>query len=505
MKTLSLLTIVGLALLSAPLAAAEPAPPTAVRSPVRLVPHPLRVLILTSGSGSDFQFCHGLAQQLNNRKWAEFTIRYQYQNNLFRGEPFPGLPAAIQVLRFPDRLEADDPRAFPDDRKANLAYYDLIIAFDPDWTELNAEQQKHLTQWVEQGGGLIFAAGPVHSGALASKENQEKLAAVRDLLPVAVADSRRQREQPRRLRFAKSDALPEFLRLDEQGDAPTAGWEEFHTFQDGMVAANKDALLRGFHRCQGVTEVKHGTRVLATFADADFLTPDGQEQPYLATATRGKGTVVYLAAAETFRLRACRISYYERFWINLMLHATAGRLADAPARKPAKLSEPELNFLWEDLASGSPPQAYTAVWSLNRAPEAASTLIRERIRQLPPFDVHERIEALIAQLDSDKFPVRQQAAEELEKLGRLPDPALRKHLRRKPCLEVRQRLETLLERMDKLPPAPDEELRVRRALVVLEAQPTAEVRQFLQELAKGPQKYWLTQQAQAVLDRVAAK
>lgn len=506
MKTLSLLTVSGFIFLAAPHdigRAAEPAPTTAVRPPVRLLPHPLRVLLLASGPSNDFQFCHGLCQQLTNRKWLEFTVRYQ--NSLANDQPYPGLPAAIQILRFPDRLEADDARAFPDDRKANLGYYDLIIALDPDWAELSEEQQKLLAKWVEQGGGLIVAAGPAHTGQLARKETQEKLAAIRGLLPVVVADDRKQLEQPRRLRFSQSVTLPDFLRLDEHNDAPTAGWEEFYTSESSMVEVGKGALLRGFHRCQAVAEVKADARLLATFADADFRTPDGKEQPYLVTAARGKGTVAYLGASETFRLRSCRIGYFERFWINLMLHAVDGRIGTAAGRKPVTLSAQELTFLWEDLASASPPQAYSAVWSLHRAPASAAGMIRERLGQLPPFNLHERIAALLVELDSEKFPVRQKAEDELEKLGRLADPALRKQLQMKPSLEVRQRIEMLLERMTKLPPAPDEELRVRRALVVLEANATPEVRQLLSELAKGPRTYWLTQQSRAALDRLAAK
>ena len=42
----------------------------------------------------------------------------------------------------------------------NLNEYDLIVAFDPDWTEINQQQAEDLQLWVErQGGGLIYVRG----------------------------------------------------------------------------------------------------------------------------------------------------------------------------------------------------------------------------------------------------------------------------------------------------------------------------------------------------------
>ena len=59
----------------------------------------------------------------------------------------------------PDRL-AEDPSA----PHMALSEYDVVIAIDPDWRELDENQVKLLKDWVaNQAGGIVFVAGPVHT------------------------------------------------------------------------------------------------------------------------------------------------------------------------------------------------------------------------------------------------------------------------------------------------------------------------------------------------------
>jgi hypothetical protein len=215
---------------------------------------------------------------------------------------------------------------------------------------------------------------------------------------------------------------------------------------------------------------------------------------------------VFLSSPETWRLRACHTSFHERFWINLALYAALPSGPQGQLQPPGKgrLSAEQLRGLWADLASDQPTIAYSAIWSLAAELEDHAFL-REQIRQLPPPGVYLRLPPLIADLDSGDFKVRQKAEDELAKLGRIAEAALHKHLQTRPPLEVVQRLERLLEQVQQLPPAPDEQRRVRRALVVLEANPSAEDRDLLESLAKGPPTFWLTQQAKAVLDRLSPR
>ena len=115
-----------------------------------------------------------------------------------------------------------------------------------------------------------------------------------------------------------------------------------------------------------------------------------------------------------------------------------------------------------------------------------------------------RIGRLIADLDSDDFAVREKATRELESFGRSALPALQKVLRENPSAEVRQRVESLLEKLSQ-PGHLSEELRVVRAVEVLEHIGTAEVREVLKVLARGTPQAPLTREAKASLDRLARR
>ena len=61
------------------------------------------------------------------------------------------------LKEFPNRLGPD----LKDKKGMSLSGYDLVIAIDPDWSALKAEQIKLLEQWVgREAGGFIFVAGP---------------------------------------------------------------------------------------------------------------------------------------------------------------------------------------------------------------------------------------------------------------------------------------------------------------------------------------------------------
>jgi hypothetical protein len=107
---------------------------------------------------------------------------------------------------------------------------------------------------------------------------------------------------------------------------------------------------------------------------------------------------------------------------------------------------------------------------------------------------------LIADLDSNHFPVRQRASEELERLGELAGPALEQLLKARPPLEVQYRVERLLERLSTPISAPDV-LRSLRAVEVLERAGTEDARKLLTELARGAAGAQLTEDARAALQR----
>src|SRR5262245_56552656 len=63
----------------------------------------------------------------------------------------------------------------------------------------------------------------------------------------------------------------------------------------------------------------------------------------------------------------------------------------------------------------------------------------------------EQVGGLVRQLDSNRFPVREQADRALRQLGLGAVPLLRRHLAEPPSLEVRIRLERIVKDLTRLP------------------------------------------------------
>ena len=103
---------------------------------------------------------------------------------------------------------------------------------------------------------------------------------------------------------------------------------------------------------------------------------------------------------------------------------------------------------------------------------------------------------LLANLDSAEFAVRESATRELEKLGETALPGLHKALANQPSLEVRRRIEQILTRL------PTIDVRLLRAVEVLEHIGSREARHVLQALADGMPGVRLTEEAKASLKRV---
>ncbi len=174
---------------------------------------------------------------------------------------------------------------------------------------------------------------------------------------------------------------------------------------------------------------------------------------------------------------------------------------DPHRRQPnLALSARQLEKLWDDLASEDASRAWRALCDLVQAPKQAVAWLKDHLK---PQSVAEReeIRRLIAELDSDQFAVRQQAARDLEKLGGQAEPVLRIALKNRPSLEVRRQVEQLLEKLQG-PVQAAEVIRELRSLELLEHSNTAEARALLRSLAEGPPEARLTREAKTALARL---
>ena len=103
--------------------------------------------------------------------------------------------------------------------------------------------------------------------------------------------------------------------------------------------------------------------------------------------------------------------------------------------------------LWAALADRDTPVAFKATLALCCAGEDAVAYLREHVAKAPPDG--SSADALIGQLDSDRYAERQEAWKKLADMGPQAAGAMRAALKKTQSAEVRQRLRTLLARLDR--------------------------------------------------------
>src|SRR5262249_5757312 len=116
-----------------------------------------------------------------------------------------------------------------------------------------------------------------------------------------------------------------------------------------------------------------------------------------------------------------------------------------PNSQPLPFLEARLQSCWADFASPRPETAIDAVYNLASVGDGAVPFLEGKLasQKQKPVPPHV-IEQLIANLDSEEFPVRQQAVEALARIADVGFPALQKAAIDHPSPEVRRQLEQLL-------------------------------------------------------------
>jgi hypothetical protein len=178
--------------------------------------------------------------------------------------------------------------------------------------------------------------------------------------------------------------------------------------------------------------------------------------------------------------------------------------AVTPAAKPPSndVKGDRLDDLWADLAGEDAARAHRAVWAMVASASQAVPFLKERLR---PVKVEkDRIERLIAALDSDKFAEREKAMVELRALGSLAEPRLRAAQHSRPSAEMQNRLADLLRELDGRG-LTAEQLRTVRVIEALEHIGTAGAREVLTAVAGGEEGALATREAQASVVRLARK
>lgn len=168
----------------------------------------------------------------------------------------------------------------------------------------------------------------------------------------------------------------------------------------------------------------------------------------------------------------------------------ASAVKQAPPLTPEKLAE-----LWKGL-HGTAAEAHGCMGTLIAAPSQAVPFLGEKLKPVAAMDA-ERFVRLLKKLDSDQFAQRDEATQELKKMGDAIEPALRKAIQDKPTLETRRRLQALLDDLEG-----SERLRSLRAIEVLERIGDKPARDLLRRLSDGAAGTWLTEEARMPLRRL---
>jgi hypothetical protein len=266
-------------------------------SEMDVVDRQTRVLLVASGPTREYRF---LRDQLHRDHTMKTDVLLQSAQNGISQD------ADNILMEFPSTRE-------------ELYQYDCIVAFDPDWTQLDAAQVALLESWVsDEAGGLIAIPGPIHTAEWIRSTEQAKL---RDLYPVVfqqrltlLDDGNFGGEAAWPLAFERAGRDARFLWLADSVDESDLAWSAF----PGVF---------GYYSVKGE---KPGATVYARVADPEAGT--NKLPIYIAGQFYGSGKVLYIGSGEFWRLRALDPSYFEVLYTKLVRHVSQGRLLRGSSR-----------------------------------------------------------------------------------------------------------------------------------------------------------------------------
>lgn len=302
--------------------------------PLQVIDKPVRVLLFASGPSREYLTLKTLFVRETEAKRAELSICLQSEGGR-EGTAVQDVPPERLLNKFPTRLDTTNKATDrPEDKYYNLNEYDLIIAFDPDWSELSEDQLKNLQTWVDNlGGGFVYVAGPIHTFQLARAAEDGRLKPLLEILPVLPDDiillrTRPVPRTPRRLLLKPNPDFDVLKLTDGATDDPAAGWEEFFTGREKLPAGADLRTLtspeEGIFSFYPVKATKPGAVTLAEFLDVNDR-GDPDPKPWLVTTQPVRGRTAFLGSGEIYRIRAEANEYYDRFWIKLARYIAANR------------------------------------------------------------------------------------------------------------------------------------------------------------------------------------
>jgi hypothetical protein len=263
------------------------------RKSINVVDRKTRVMILAGGPMRDYRFVRNML----------------YRHSAIQTDVWlQSADLSGAVSQESNKLLSEFPQT-----KEELFEYDVVIAFDPDWSKLDEEQISLMREWVfAQAGGLLVVAGDVYTPDVASEPS---LAGLRELYPVVLSSYVPDFGNER----AASQAWPfEFTREGRE-----AGF--LHVTDDPVTSADVWNDFAGIYSSYPTSGAKAGATVFAQFSDPRAQTGFGLPV-LLASQYYGAGRVLFLGSPEMWRLRAIDEVYYDRFWTKAIREVGQARL-----------------------------------------------------------------------------------------------------------------------------------------------------------------------------------
>jgi hypothetical protein len=272
------------------------------RKTIRVTDRKTRVLLLAGGPTRDYRFVRNM---LFRHKGIEVDVLLQTVE----------ADSAARVSQESKNLLVAFPKT-----AAELFEYDVVIGFDPDWSQLSPEQIKFFNEWVgTHAGGLILLAGDVYTPELAG--SSEAMEPIRELYPVFLSsyllsqrgDSVTSQAWP--ISWTTEGSNAGFLQLNEETETANNAWKQFP----------------GVYRCYPTGGARAGATVYGLFSDPRAQTEYGLPV-LLATQYYGAGRTMYIGSPEIWRLRMLDDRFYDRFWTKAIREVGQGRMQRGNSR-----------------------------------------------------------------------------------------------------------------------------------------------------------------------------
>jgi hypothetical protein len=206
---------------------------------------------------------------------------------------------------------------FPSSRN-EMAEYDVVIAFDPDWRELSPEQMDFLEFWVaRQGGGLILVAGQVQQADIVTgwvtDAGMDKIRALYpvDFLAKTTSFDHRYHAStvPHPLRFSRTGESAEFLQITDEQGTSTNFWSRFPGYF-------------GYFAVKGVKP----TATLLASSGSPEAREKGESGALMVEQFYGAGRVLYFGSGELWRIRRIDDKAFEQIVTKVIRYVAQGRL-----------------------------------------------------------------------------------------------------------------------------------------------------------------------------------